>query len=318
MKVLPTVLLSIAAFTLALPGSTDGQKTTTNKAVALKSMRVGSEFSDCSDCPAMVVVPRGRFRMGSPDSKRAVYNHEGPNHAISIAYPLAIAKFPITRNQWVAFVSATGHDPARCLGWDAKQQKPLITQFDWQSPDAPKFGDYPMVCIDWRAASAYADWLSRNTGRKYRLLSESEYEYANRAGGTTLYPWGDSESEACTHANVLDLDSDAAKVSSGTMVFQCHDGFSGISPVGKFPPNAFGLYDMVGNVSEWTADCWNDTYDGAPKDGSAWISGDCSKRVTRGGSSTLTPAEERSASRFGMSAEGPGLSDWGFRVAASE
>ena len=133
-------------------------------------------------------------------------------------------------------------------------------------------GRRPVINVSWAEAQDYLYWLSQKTGRSYRLLSEAEWEYAVRAGTTTDYYWGDYErarNAICAYANV------------GESAFDC-DGKEMTMPVGSFRPNPFGLYDMIGNVQEWTADCWNDTYDGAPADGRAWLQGDCTLRVTRG------------------------------------
>ena len=144
----------------------------------------------------------------------------------------------------------------------------------------------PAINVNWDDAQTYVKWLSGITGKDYRLLSEAEYEYAARAGTETKYPWGDD----------IKLD--------GKPMANC-DGCGGewggkqTAPVGSFPANSFGLYDMVGNVWEWTEDCWHENYDGAPADGSPWTNGDCDTRVGRGGSWVDLPDLLRSASRVG-------------------
>ena len=129
---------------------------------------------------------------------------------------------------------------------------------------------------------AYLGWLKHTTGKSYRLPSEAEWEYAARGGTTTPYYWGDDIKDACTYENVGD--QSYGEKYSVTAVIPCRDGFADMAPVGSFKPNPFGLYDMAGNVFELTADCWNDSYTGAPADGSAWTSGDCTKVVMRKGS----------------------------------
>ncbi|MEM8920512.1 MAG: formylglycine-generating enzyme family protein, partial [Pseudomonadota bacterium] len=166
-------------------------------------------------------------------------------------------------------------------------------------------GSRPVINVDWNDAQAYVRWLSRKTGKTYRLLSEAEWEYSARAGTTTAYWWGDRASH--DYAN-YGKDQCCSGLASG------RDEWVNTAPVGRFPANAFGLYDMHGNVWEWTQDCWNGSYSGAPTNGSAWISGDCSRRVLRGGSWYLYPRLLRSASRFRSTTSVPSYVV-GFRVA---
>ena len=142
-----------------------------------------------------------------------------------------------------------------------------------------------MINVTWDDAQAYVSWLSQQTGARYRLLSEAEWEYVARAGSRTARYWGESELGQCRNANGEDP------------YVSCSDGYLATAPVGSFAPNVFGLYDVIGNVYEWTQDCWNGSYAGAPTDGSAWQSGDCSGRVPRGGSWVSFPRNLRSASR---------------------
>ena len=149
--------------------------------------------------------------------------------------------------------------------------------------------------MNWDDARAYARWLSGKTGREYRLLSESEWEYAARAGTTTRYYWGDGSSGQCDYAN--GADRTAKRQESEWTVADCDDGHYRTAPVGSFKANAFGLHDMFGNVWEWARDCWNDSYAGAPSDGDAWESGNCGRRVLRGGSWGDYPKDLRAALR---------------------
>ena len=180
-----------------------------------------------------------------------------------------------------------------------------------------------MTGVSWEDAQGYVRWLSRETGQRYRLLTEAEWEYVARAGTETSRYWGESTSVQCRYANGSDVSlaqavregrlrrGDSTRVDAGV---GCDDGFSGAAPVGSYEPNAFGLYDVLGNVSEWTEDCWNETYAGAPTDGRAWRSGDCSLRVLRGGSWFSAPVNLRSANRGGYPA-GYRSFDLGFRLA---
>ena len=238
---------------------------------------VGSVFRDCPHCPAMVVVPSGRFTMGSPSSEKGRDDDEGPRHGVTIGSPFAVGVYEVTFAEWDACVSCGG-----CRGYRPDDE-------DWGR------GRRPVVNVSWDDARAYVAWLSRETGEAYRLLSESEWEYVARAGTQTRYHWGDSSSSQCRYANGADLS--AKKHNSGWTVADCDDGYYRTSPVGSFAANAFGLHDVHGNVWEWVQDCWNWSYDGAPGDGSAWERGNCSLRVLRGGSWNYDPRYLRAASR---------------------
>ena len=234
--------------------------TTTSALAADAKTAAGTEFQDCAVCPVMVVVPAGSFLMGSPgtDANREAY--EGPQHKVTLAKPFAVGKFEVTWRQFKAFVDETGYDAGN-YGENAK------------------IGTEPAVNISAVDAGAYAEWLSYKTSQEYRLLTEAEWEYAARAGTTTPYPFPSFAINK--HANI-----------EGTA-----DGFEYQAPVGSFPSNKFGLHDMNGNVWEWIQDCWNDTYANAPADGSAWLTGNCNRRVRRGGSWSKIPAYARSAGR---------------------
>ena len=243
----------------------------------------GYVFRDCSACPQMVVVPPGSFTMGSPASEVGRDSDEGPQ-LMRLTGGFAIGVDEVTFAEWDACVRAGG-----CGG---------------HSPDDEGWGRgrRPVMEVSWEDARAYARWLSGETAERYRLPSEAEWEYAARAGTRTARYWGESESGQCGYAN------------GGDSYVACSDGHEYTAPVGSFAPNAFGLYDVLGNVSEWTEDCWNNGYLGAPTDGSAWQAGDCSGRVLRGGSWSNGPWNLRSASRHGILAGSRGYSG-GFRVA---
>ena len=228
----------------------------------------------------MVVVPTGSYTMGG---ERAF---ERPHHTVTIAKAFAVSKYALTFTDWNACVRGGG-----CDGF---------------TPNDQGFGrqQRPAINVSWDDAQRYVNWLSEVTGKTYRLLSESEYEYAARADTTTAYPWGDDiKPNGRAMANCIGCGSewDAKQT----------------APVGSFPPNKFGLYDMVGNVFEWTEDCRHDSYDGAPTDGSAWLAdnaGDCTNRVGRGGSYGNPPVELRSGGRYGFTVGNRSVY-LGFRVA---
>jgi formylglycine-generating enzyme required for sulfatase activity len=218
----------------------------------------------------------GRFvHDGSTTDQTPPFN-EAPLHLVSIAAPIAVSKYELTFDEWDTCV-----DHGDCP----------------QGVSASSFGrgQQPVINVTWGDAQRYLAWLSKMTGKPYRLLTEAEYEYATRAGTTTAYPWGD------------DIGKNNANCNSQWDNKQT-------APVGSFAPNAFGLYDMVGNVFEWVEDCYYDSYNEAPADGSAWIGSSCSNRVVRGGSWYNTPEYLRSAFRNGSTA-GDRRSVLGFRVA---
>ena len=207
----------------------------------------GSEFRECAACPSMVVIPAGKFSMGSPEEEVDRREAEGPRHQVAIGKPFAVSKYEVAFDQWDACVAAAACPRAR---------------------DAWGRGIKPVINVSWDDAKLYVAWLSRLTGKPYRLLTEAEWEYAARAGSNTRYAWGDEPGTGNANCNGC----------GGAWILQA-------APVGSFPPNAFGIHDMEGNVWEWVEDVWHDSYQGAPADGSAWLQGgDATYRVIRGGS----------------------------------
>ena len=258
-------------------------------------------FLDCPGCPEMVVVPAGSFLMGSPESEEGRHDDEGPVHRVTMARPFAVGVHEVTRGEFARFAeSATARSRGMerlmmrgaCYGYEGGEWEEHPDRH-WRNPGFSQTDAHPVVCVSWEDARAYVRWLSDETGEAYRLLSESEWEYVARAGTTGPYHFGSSLSPS-----------------------QANYGESrgGTAPVGSYPANAFRLHDVHGNVSEWVEDCWNGGYRGAPADGSAWESGDCSRRVLRGGSWDDSPGALRSALRFG-SPTGLRYNGVGFRVA---
>ena len=245
----------------------------------------GEVFRDCAVCPQMIVVPAGRFTMGSPPSEVGRSRHEGPQHDVTISAPLAVGVYEVTFAEWDACVRMGG-----CNYTPADRH--------WGR------GRRPVIYVSWEDAQAYVSWLARQTGARYRLLSEAEWEYVARAGWIASRHWGDNVADTCRYANGNDRH------------VKCRDGYPRTAPVGSFAPNEFGLYDVLGNVLEWTQDCWHDSYRGAPGDGSAWESGDCGRRVLRGGSWFVNPWFIRSANRLSNTPVNRDIYS-GFRVARS-
>ncbi len=246
---------------------------------------VGDRFRDCPECPEMVVVPAGSYQMGSPSDEQGRHRSEGPLHEVTIAAPFAIGRHEVTVAEFGRFVDETGYSAENwCQTFDRGWR--FLAGRDWRSPGFGQSGRHPVTCVSWDDAQAYVAWLSAETEEEYRLPSESEWEYAARAGTATARYWGEGESGQCRHANggdaslkerFSDLDWE------GWAVASCRDGHAHTAPVGSFGANGWGLHDMLGNVREWTEDCWNSSYAGAPSDGSAWEYGNCSTRVLRGG-----------------------------------
>ena len=222
----------------------------------------GHRFRDCPSCPEMVVVPAGSYEMGSSSSELGRDDDEGPVHQVTIAEPFAVGKYEVTFDEWDACVVAVG-----CK---------------YQYIDHGGRGNRPVSNATWDKAQEYVSWLSRVTGKTYRLLSEAEWEYVARAGSTTAYPWGDG------------IDTNKANCDG------CGSQWDEQSPapVGSFEANAFGVFDTAGNVWEWVEDCYHDSYEGAPDDGSAWTNETCWSRVLRGGSWGNSPKVIRSAYRL--------------------
>jgi formylglycine-generating enzyme len=283
----------------------------------------GTSFRDCSNgCPEMLVVQQGRFVMGAPAGEEARENLPNerrgssvPQHLITIRHKLAIAKFDVTRDEYAQFVAETNRpDPDSCITVNASGTGFIATNGNWHSPGFPQTGRDPVVCVSWDDAQDYVSWLSAKTGHVYRLPTEAEWEYAARAGTTTARYGSDSPAQLCRYSNVGDLDYAEQHPGDSGVNRTCRDGYAFTSPVGSFPPNQFGLYDMLGNVMDWNEDCWNANYSGAPTDGTAWQSGDCGRRVVRGGSWDADLSVVRSANRRGI-ATSKRATSLGFRVA---
>jgi formylglycine-generating enzyme required for sulfatase activity len=265
----------------------------------------GTVFKDCADCPEMVVIPAGRFAMGAdPDEEERealsgqFRNRSQPQHGVNVKR-FSAGKFEVTRGQYRMFAEATGRSSDGCFIWTGAEFEKDQTR-DWRNPGYAQDDLHPVACVSWDDASAYVRWLSQKTGGDYRLLTEAEWEYAARAGTATTRFWGDAGDVSCGYANGADLTTRAqVPGASDWPVANCSDRYAYTAPVGSYRANAFGLYDMLGNVGEWTQDCWNGNYRGAPTDGSAWTAGDCFLRAVRSGSWDDAPVALRAAYRVG-------------------
>jgi formylglycine-generating enzyme required for sulfatase activity len=249
------LLVGLAAMTFLSPSGTAGHPDLIGLAVLTAdneraiAVKPASEFKECANgCPVMVVLPPGKFIMGSLKNESGLDASERPQREVTITKPFAISKFEVTFDNWDACVAVTA-----CR----------------EVPDSWGRGRMPVINVSWRDAKQYVGWLSRSTGKDYRLLSEAEWEYGTRGGSMTRYSWGDDPGKGNANCDGCGSRWDLQQT----------------APVGSFQPNAFGLYDMHGNVWEWVEDVWHSSYEGAPNDGSSWLEGgDPSFRVIRGGS----------------------------------
>ncbi len=279
--------------------------------------RAGAGFRDCADCPAMIVVPAGKFLMGAEGGEEG--RPEGPVRDVRIARDFALGRTEVTQREFATFVAATGRTMGGgCQVWEGEWKFPADA--DWTNPGYGRvpFDDEPVACVSWEDAQAYVEWLAARTGQDYRLPSEAEWEYAARGGTATEYFWGNGAgpgTPACRFGNVYD---EAGRKTSGFdwAPFPCDDGHGQAAPVGSYEPNPFGLHDMIGNVWEWTADCYQAPYPEQPVDGSAvgTVAGACERRVARGGSWITRPSRQRVTFR-GRDPPGTLYSFFGFRVA---
>lgn len=262
-------------------------------------------FKDCAECPEMVVVPAGEFLMGADQIEEAreyltdeFRNRSMPLRQVKVGR-FAVGKYEVTLGQYRTFAEATGRGSEGCFTWLAGEYRMDLGR-SWRNPGYLQDETHPVTCVSWEDANAYVQWLSSKSGRQYRLPSEAEWEYAARAGTSASRFWGDDAARSCAYANGADQSAQAliAEARSWSIVM-CDDGHAHTAPVGSFRANAFGLHDMLGNAAEWTADCWNGDYRGAPADSTAWVTGDCGLRAVRGGAWDDSPAGLRSAYRVG-------------------
>ena len=290
------------------------------------SLRPGETLSDpfldrSGSGPALVVIPAGRFRMGSAGDEEGHRSTEEPQREIVFAVGFALGRSEITVGQFREFVRASGY---RTLAeregsssvYDENSGRMTDARANWQddyrgrrAPD-----ELPVVHVAFDDAQAYVAWLAERTGKKYRLPAEAEFEYALRAGSVTRYPWGDGDPRRVL-ANLTGAGDRSPSHRTWSRAFpRYNDGYWGPAPVQSFAANAFGLFDMEGNVSEWTADCWHDNFIRAPRDASAWVNPGCERHVVRGGSWGSDPDQVRSAFRLSARSE-TRSARVGFRVA---
>jgi formylglycine-generating enzyme required for sulfatase activity len=273
---LATILALVACAPKPAPQATNAPTPPTQSTAQLApDSRV---FRDCADCPAMVRIPSGSFEMGSPQDEPGRQIDEGPIHRVVIAKPFALSAFEISSGEYRHFVESTGRTG---INWK--------TYYTWHTVDVPNpltnFDAYPAADVTWQDAKDFAAWLSQRTGKHYRLPTEAEWEYAARAGdsGARFEP------------------ATARQPTLGSQP----DSIGNIYPADAFGANAYGLHGMTSNMGEWIEDCYLDSYDNAPTDGSA-VEGTCKKRVTRGASNYFGDDYGRIANRSWDYAATPG------------
>jgi formylglycine-generating enzyme required for sulfatase activity len=272
--------------------------------------------------PPVVVIATGSFLMGSLPEEEDRSDSEGPKHRVTISRGFALGVTEVTVGEFRLFVESSGYKTRAELeesSWVYDEGTGRITRrerVNWRHGyEGRRARDsLPVLHVDWNDARAYTQWLSRRTGQSYRLPSEAEWEYAVRAGSVTPYWWGDGRPTEPVENLTGDGDVSSTGRNWGVAIEQYDDGYWGPAPTGSLEANAFGLHDMGGNVSEWTEDCWHDTYVRAPADGSAWVNPGCAQRVVRGGYWAGRPSHARSAARYSADPDlrGPRV---GFRVA---
>lgn len=303
--------------------------------IASTTLAEVQEYKDCLNCPVVTVIPAGVGSIGSTEEE-ATREHlpmmgpndigewERPIHKVTISTDFALGKYEITTSQFAFFVNESGYRPRKnCESSIVDNSSKPKNEYSWEDPGFAQDDSHPVVCVSWTDIWAYTDWLTEHTGHQYRLPSEAEWEYAARAGTRTARYWGDGVSNACQYANAAD-ESHLERYDGHTFLdiisahggnfhlglaksVPCKDGHVETAPVGSFQPNAFGLFDTLGNVWEAVEDCFHPNYVGAPTDGSAWVDRKtCDRapqysselvRIFKGGSFSYPPYGLRSSRR---------------------
>ncbi len=304
--------------TQALTGVTPASKKITQQ------LAQSCQQADNNQAPTMVAIRPGNFLMGSPAEEDSLaleeqQADEAPQHQVTIPHPFAISRCEITVGQFRQFIKESGYkttaDGKGCYVWNV-EKKPGEQKVGsyWDKPGFSQTDNHPVVCVSWPDAQHYVDWLSQRTGALYRLPTEAEWEYAARAD--TVTPRFFINTKQCDYANGLGQEAKSIAGEDWTFA-DCSDAYVYTAPVASFAENPFGLFDMLGNVWEWTLDCYHDSYNNAPSDGTAWLETDknvCDRRVIRGGSWFDDPQYLRSAYRYRYGTDGA-YDSLGFRIA---
>ncbi len=244
-------------------------------------------FQDCDACPEMVSIPSGTAMLGVEPFEANTKGNDGALREVTIGYEFALAKTETTRAQYRSFMQDSNHvmSDDGCNTWTYNRILGYVKNHKWDAPGYPQNEQHPVVCVSHADATAFAKWLSEKTGKAYRLLSSTEFEYATRAGTRGPWFWGTNSKQACEFANVADaIFRDKFRYAP---VFDCNDGYEYTAPVATYAANPWGLHDMLGNAWEWTDDCMHRDMSKVPLDGRAWLAedgGECERRTPRGGS----------------------------------
>lgn len=281
-------------------------------------------IQDCETCPTLIVLEPGTFMLGAEQDEGQRWKmlnrmsaNEGPRVEVTIEGPFALGQTEVTRGQFSEFIRETGHKTRQgCFhltsaGWSVQPK------LDWEDPGYDVTDDHPVVCVRRPDALAYIAWLSEKTGQAYRLPSEAEFEYAARAGAARATFWGEDWTTACAYQNGADLTfvPKVPDIPYGQYA-DCEDGYAFTSPAGTYQANPWGFYDLTGNASEFTADCYADSHSDMPTDGAAVRKARCRAWVAKGGSWAGFPGLLRPATRLRILATTTGTG-FGFRVARS-
>ena len=286
----------------------------------LRQLAAGTAFRDCADCPMMVVIVPKPNGLKSIQHDNLFWNPNQAEDAIELPGVFALGRYEVTRAEFALFVKDSGYVPPAnvgCYGWNGSRYETNAVA-DWRNPGFAQTDNHPVVCVNWNDASAYTEWLSQKTGKGYRLPTEAEWDYAARAGSAAVHPWDGDDVDACRHANVGDASTKrGVPGTAATWKFNdCDDRHAYTAPVGSYRPNAFQLYDMLGNAWEWTDTCLDLAIPGKRSDGNR-IPVPCEQRVLRGGGWVDSKAYVRYDFRFLLE---PGDRDFynGFRVLRGE
>lgn len=246
--------------------------------------KAGGTFRDCEACPLMMTVPAGEFSMGSAPGSADGNGDESPVHRVTFAKPFALGIDEVTRGEFAKFATEVKLTSTGGCQVVRNEQWQTVPELDWKNPGFAQTDADPVVCVNWHEATQFIEWLSRKSGKPYRLPSEAEWEYVAVRG---------SAGRALSHESA---NYGAEQCCAGKA--EGRDTWQFTAPAGSFPADALGLHDVLGNVWEWLADCYHESYEGAPSDGRAREDSCEGKRVVRGGSYGDGSALLRSAYRL--------------------
>lgn len=270
----------------------------------------GETLPECDVCPLMTPIPAGEFVMGRDGGEPKRY--DGPVRKITIEKPFYMAKYEVTFAEFERFVEDSGYQPGKGCNMFLETYWGLVEDADWRNPGLPEAPrpNEPVVCVSWNDATAYADWVSEKSGASYRLPTEAEFEYVARDGYTGEFPWAGGVDKGCAITSMFDRAGKEGLPQAPWPNSDCNDGYAAASPIGSFPANGFGVHDIMGNVWEWTQDCYVLPYpEDGPRDGTAVeVEGDCERRTVRGASWETRP------SRFAVSFRGRDIATDSFRT----